>query len=170
MTASYTIRPIEPRDDAAVAALIRQVMPEFGAQGAGFAITDPEVDAMCSAYSIPRAAYWVVEVDGTLCGGGGLAPLEGGDHDTCELRKMYFQPHIRGMGAGRALITLCLDEARRHGFRRCYLETLTNMHEAQRLYRAAGFSPIDSRLGATGHFGCNAFFIRDLQDGTSASD
>jgi hypothetical protein len=37
---NYLIRPIEPRDDAAVAAIIRAVMPEFGAVGDGFAIND----------------------------------------------------------------------------------------------------------------------------------
>ena len=37
---SFTIRPIEARDDDAVAAIIRAVMPEFGADGPGFAIHD----------------------------------------------------------------------------------------------------------------------------------
>jgi putative acetyltransferase len=158
----YSIRPIEPRDDPAVAALIRRVMPEFGADGPGFAITDPEVDAMSAAYGEPGAAYWVVEVAGEIQGGGGIAALEGGPDDVCELRKMYFLPELRGRGAGRALIARCLDEARRHSYRRCYLETLGNMDDAQRLYRAAGFTQIPQRLGATGHFGCNAFFLREL--------
>ena len=38
MTAPWTLRPIEARDDAAIAAIIRSVMPEFGAGGEGFAI------------------------------------------------------------------------------------------------------------------------------------
>jgi putative acetyltransferase len=36
-----TIRPIRPGDDRFVAAIIRTVMPEFGAGGPGFAINDP---------------------------------------------------------------------------------------------------------------------------------
>ena len=51
---NYVIRPIEPRDEAAVATIIRKVMPEFGAVGEGFAINDPEVDWMHRAYSTPR--------------------------------------------------------------------------------------------------------------------
>ena len=43
---SATIRPIHSDDDAAMAAIIRSVMPEFGATGSGFAISDPEVDWM----------------------------------------------------------------------------------------------------------------------------
>ena len=158
----YCIRPISADDDAAVAELIRTVMPEFGASGPGFAIVDPEVDAMSVAYSAPRSAYWVVEADGAIAGGGGIAPLEGGDADTCELRKMYFLRTLRGRGAGRELITRCLEQARRFDFGQCYLETLGNMDAAQRLYRAAGFAPIERPLGNTGHFGCNAFFLRQL--------
>jgi len=162
MDADFTIRPIRREDDAAVASLIRTVMPEFGASGPGFAIHDPEVAAMSQAYSAPRSAYWVVELGGRICGGGGIAPLEGGDEDTCELRKMYFLPELRGRGAGRALIGLCLQRAREFGFRRCYLETLDGMHEAQKLYRAAGFEPLCAPMGSTGHFGCNTFFARAL--------
>ena len=38
--APWNIRPIEAGDDAAMASIIRTVMPEFGACGDGFAIKD----------------------------------------------------------------------------------------------------------------------------------
>ena len=60
-----------------MAAIIRAVMPEFGAVGDGFAINDPEVDWMHRAYSAPRCAYFVLERDGVVIGGGGVAPLAG---------------------------------------------------------------------------------------------
>lgn len=158
----FLIRPIEPRDDAAVATIIRSVMPEFGASGPGFAIHDPEVAGMSAAYARPRCAYFVVERDAVLLGGGGVAPLDGADADTCELRKMYFLPALRGLGAGRALMGTCLEAARAAGFRRCYLETLAGMDAAQRLYERSGFARIAGPLGATGHFGCNRFYLREL--------
>lgn len=158
----YLLRPIEPRDDAAVAAIIRSVMPEFGAGGAGFAIHDAEVDAMCTAYAQPRSAYFVVEVNGTLLGGGGVAPLEHGEADVCELRKMYFLPEARGIGAGHAMLARCLEAASGFGFKRCYLETLTGMDAAQHLYRAYGFTPLCAPLGRTGHGGCDRWYIRAL--------
>jgi putative acetyltransferase len=160
--AAFTIRPIEPRDDAIVAAVIRTVMPEFGACGSGFAINDPEVDWMHRAYSAPRSAYFVVERNGIVEGGGGVAQLEGGDADTCELRKMYFLPSLRGLGAGAALMSRCLATARDLGFRRCYLETLSGMDAAMRLYERSGFRRIDGPMGATGHGGCNTFYLREL--------
>lgn len=160
--AGYAIRPIVVADDAAMAAIIRSVMPEFGANGSGFAISDPEVDWMSRAYTEPRHAYFVVEREGVVLGGGGIAPLAGGDVDTCELRKMYFLREARGIGAGTALMAHCLDAAQDAGFLQCYLETLTGMDEAQRLYERSGFRSIDGPMGATGHGGCNTFYLREL--------
>jgi putative acetyltransferase len=158
----YLIRPIEPSDNTAVAAIIRAVMPEFGADGPGFAIHDAEVDSMCEAYARPRSAYFVVERDGVVIGGGGVAPLDGGEPDVCELRKMYFLPQARGIGAGNAMMQRCLDTARAHGFRHCYLETLTGMDAAQALYRRHGFTTLDAPMGGTGHFSCDQFYLREL--------
>lgn len=158
----FILRPIAAADDAAVANIIRTVMPEFGATGDGFAINDPEVDWMHRAYAAPRCAYFVVERDGRVMGGGGVAPLEGGDAGTCELRKMYFLPALRGTGAGAALMARCLEAARGFGFTQCYLETLCGMHAAQRLYERSGFRRIDGPMGATGHGGCDVFYLRAL--------
>ena len=159
---TFTIRPITAADNAAVADIIRSVMPEFGADGPGFAIHDAEVSTMAEAYAIPRAAYFVVELDGVVRGGGGIAALIDGDADTCELRKMYFRPELRGLGAGAALMSVCLDAAKHHGFKRVYLETLTGMDAAKKLYRKSGFTPIPAALGRTGHFSCDSFFVREV--------
>jgi len=158
----FHIRPIQAGDDARMAEIIRTVMPEFGASGAGFAINDPEVDWMSRAYAEPRCAYFVVEREGVVQGGGGIAPLVGGDADTCELRKMYFLPALRGLGAGAALMARCLQAARDAGFRQCYLETLSGMDAAMKLYERSGFRRIDHALGDTGHGGCNTFYLLPL--------
>jgi putative acetyltransferase len=104
----------------------------------------------------------VVERDGKVEGGGGVAPLLGGDPATCELRKMYFLPTLRGLGAGRTLMSRCLDAARDFDYRRCYLETLAGMDAAMRLYEHSGFQRLEAPLGDTGHGGCNAWYLRDL--------
>lgn len=156
------IRPIRTADDAAMADIIRTVMPEFGANGDGFAINDPEVDWMSRAYAQPRCAYFVVERGGRVLGGAGVAPLEGGDAATCELRKMYFLREARGSGMGEAMMQRCLQAARGLGFARCYLETLCGMDAAMRLYARSGFVRIDAPLGATGHGGCDSFYLRQL--------
>jgi putative acetyltransferase len=158
----FKIRPITAADDAAMASVIRTVMPEFGAVGDGFAINDPEVDWMTRAYAEPGCAYFVIEREGKVMGGAGVAPLTGGDPDVCELRKMYFLPELRGLGAGAAMMAICLDAARDLGFKCCYLETLRGMDAAMRLYERSGFLRIAKPMGATGHGGCNAFYFREL--------
>src|SRR5690606_21083109 len=145
-----------------MAGIIRTVMHEFGACGDGFAIKDPEVDWMSRAYAQPRSAYFVLERGDVVLGGGGMAPLEGGDADTCELRKMYFLAEARGIGAGSAMMARCLEAARAAGFRRCYLETLAGMGAAMKLYERSGFRRIPTPMGATGHGGCNTFYLLAL--------
>jgi putative acetyltransferase len=156
------IRPIAAADDGAVAAIIRTVMPEFGAQGPGFAINDPEVDHMSAAYARPGAVYFVVTDGERILGGGGVAPLEHGEPRVCELRKMYFLDEARGRGAGAALLTRCLDAARAFGYATCYLETLARMDAARKLYARFGFVPLAAPMGRTGHFGCDSYYALAL--------
>jgi putative acetyltransferase len=158
---SFSIRAITAADNAAVTAIIRSVMPEFGADGPGFAIHDAEVNDMFGAYTHPGRAYFVVESEGKVGGGGGVAPLDG-ESGVCELRKMYFLPELRGRGAGAALMHRCLDAARSLTYERCYLETLAGMDAAQKLYERFGFARITGPMGSTGHFGCNRFYLLDL--------
>lgn len=160
---THRIRPLEPRDDPQVAALIREVMPEFGAVGPGFAIEDPEVDSMHAAYAGAHAGYWVVVDEGDhVVGGAGYAALEGGPEGVCELRKMYLRATVRGLGLGAALLTTILEHAAAAGFTRCYLETLEHMHAAKRLYERFGFEAQPGPMGATGHHGCDAWYVRSL--------
>lgn len=168
--ASYAIRPIKAGDRAAVARLIRVVMPEFDAKGPGFAINDPEVDDMYGAYRAAQSGYFVVTRPDArtgadvVVGGAGYAPLAGGDGKTCELRKMYFMPEVRGLGLGHKLLAECLAQATRAGFERMYLETLAAMSQARALYERSGFSRLSHPMGATGHFGCNSFYVKDLPE------
>ena len=105
---AFRIRDIEPEDNPALGAVIREVLPGTGAPLEGTAFADPSLDAMYETYSEPRSRYWVVEGRGRVWGGGGIAPLAGGDPDTCELQKMYFMEEIRGRGLGQALLRKAL--------------------------------------------------------------
>jgi putative acetyltransferase len=160
---SSRIRPILPEDNSAVANIIRTVMPEFGASGKGFAIHDREVDDMLRAYTQPRTAYFVCEIDGTVVGGGGVAPLEGGDENTCELKKMYFLPEGRGKGLGQQVLDACLKAATEIGYTYCYLETFNTMQQAMKLYEKNGFQKIPGPCGNTGHFACDTFYRKKLK-------
>jgi putative acetyltransferase len=164
MTAPWILRPIRLQDDQSIAQIIHSVMTEFGCEGAGFAIHDTEVDSMSRHYQASDSAYYVVTQAGKVYGGAGFARLQGtsSDEAVCELRKMYYLTATRGLGLGRAMIELVLDEMRNAGYRRCYLETTSWMDRAQNLYRHAGFSEQVDPEGQTGHHGCDTFFSRQL--------
>ena len=157
----FRIRRIEPRDDPAMAAVIRSVMTELGASGPGFAIHDPEVDGMSAAYSAPRHDYFVLVRGDEVLGGAGYGQLTGAEPHVCELRKMYFYPRARGAGLGARMLEHVLAEARGAGYTLCYLETLRSMTAARKLYEAFGFTPAGP-MGNTGHFSCDAWYTRPL--------
>lgn len=156
------LRRLEPTDNPAVRDIIRTVMPELGASGQGFAIHDSEVENMYGTYTQPRSSYFVWEENGKILGGGGVAPLQGGDADTCELKKMYFLPEGRGKGLGQIVLTECLKAASSHGYKICYLETFNTMTNAMKLYEKNGFKKTSGPCGNTGHFSCDTFYKKML--------
>lgn len=156
------IRPIQAADNAATAAVIRQVLTEYGLNREGFAFVDAELDSLFEHYRAPHAAYFVAEVDGRIMGGAGFGPLLGGDEGTAELKKMYLLPEARGLGLGRALMDALLPLVKAGGYTRLYLETMPSMKDAIRVYQKYGFQPIDQPMGNTGHHGCQAFYVRSI--------
>lgn len=157
-----SIRLIQEPDNAQVANVIRTVMTEYGAVGEGYSIADAEVDDMFGNYADEKSCYYVIDNGGVISGGAGIAPLVGGAATTCELRKMFFMPELRGRGLGRQLITLLMDEARTRRFALCYLETLERMERANLLYKKAGFKLLEGPLGNTGHCSCELCYALEL--------
>lgn len=162
LQADYLIRPIRKQDNAQVAQVIRDVMTEFQAVGEGYSIEDVEVDDMFGNYRDKRSCYHVITIDDLIVGCGGFGPLQGGGKSTCELRKMFFKPEIRGIGLGYRLLSLLMDEAEKRGYRKCYLETLNRMDRASQLYLKNGFKLLDGPRGKTGHCACDCWYMREF--------
>ena len=156
------LHSIRKEDNAAIAAIIRAVLTEFGCTAPGFAIHDPEVDRMYETYQQPKSAYFVMVCDGKVIGGGGLAPLAGTTQNISELQKFYILPEYRGRGFGHRLLDECLKFARKNGFNRCYIETVEQMQQAESLYHKIGFERIPMPLGNTGHHACNRWYMKIL--------
>lgn len=101
---SPVMRRLTLQDNPAIARVIRQVSAEYGLTAdKGYTVADPNLDELYQVYSQPGHAYWVVEYEGEVVGGGGIAPLAGSESDICELQKMYFLPAIRGKGLAKKL-------------------------------------------------------------------
>jgi putative acetyltransferase len=162
LQSKYTVRLIQKQDNAQVARLIRNVMTEFRAVGEGYSIGDPEVDDIHGSYRTKRSCYYVIALDNKMVGCGGIGPLAGADKFTCELRKMFFLPETRGIGLGRRLLLLLMDEARKRDYRKCYLETLDRMWRANELYQKNGFQLLEEPIGNTGHGSCDRWYLLNL--------
>lgn len=163
LSPTLALRRITEPDNRAIAAVIRQVSAEYGLTAdKGYTVADPNLDELFQVYSQPGAAYWVVEQNGEVVGGGGVAPLGCSEPDICELQKMYFLSSARGQGLAKKLALMALDHAREQGFKQCYLETTAFLTEAIRLYEHLGFEHISEVLGCTGHVDCEVRMLKPL--------
>ncbi|PKA81903.1 putative acetyltransferase [Ulvibacter sp. MAR_2010_11] len=159
---SPIIRPIEKKDNVQIAKIIRSVLEDFGVPKIGSAYADVSLNAMYENYDVPGAAYFVLEENGRLIGGGGVAQLANYDGKVCELQKMYFLPEARGRGMGTKMIDTCLQAAQDLGYEHCYLETMSYMEAAQKLYKKYGFEYLEGAMGDTGHYACGVHMIKTL--------
>ena len=158
----YVLRPLTKADNSQVADVIRKVSAEYGLTAdKGYGVADPTLDDMYSVYDQQGAAYWVVEYQGEIVGGGGFAPLAG-EPNVCELQKMYFLPQTRGHGLAKRIVALSLQLAKQFGYQQCYLETTECLREAVGLYEKLGFKHLDAPLGQTGHDACEVVMLKTL--------
>ena len=159
---TISIRPIEPQDNPFVEALIKSVFDELDLPKTGTAYEDISLKTMFENYNCENSIYFVLEKEGRIIGGAGVAALENPSNGVCELQKMYFLPEARGLGFGTQLMQICLENAKTFGFESCYLETLPQMNDAQKLYVKSGFDYLDKPLGLTGHTSCPIWMLKKL--------
>lgn len=158
--ADVQIRTIQPRDNAALARVIRETLKEFGANKPGTVYYDETTDRLSEIFTVPGSMYYVAEYKGEIVGGGGIYPTAGLPEGTCELVKMYILPSVRGIGLGSALIQKSLDFAKDYGYQQVYLETMPELQQALKTYAKFGFQYIDAPLGESGHFGCDLWMLK----------
>ena len=157
------IRAVNQSDNKYLAVILREVLVEMEIPQKGSAYEDPELDNMYEAYQFSRSEYFVVEDDKKILGGAGISQLKDADINICELQKMYFHKNLRGRGIGQKMIEICLDFALESGYEKCYIETMPNMVDAQKLYLKTGFQYINSPLGNTGHNACPVWMIKKIK-------
>jgi putative acetyltransferase len=86
----------------------------------------------------PEITFWTAWEKETLLGCGALkelSPIHG------EIKSMRTPKSLRGKGAGRSVLSVIIETARKRGYQRLSLETGTHpaFEPAQRMYMSAGF-------------------------------
>jgi len=134
------IRTATDHDRERVVALVFGILSEYGLPPDPEA-KDSDLNDIEANYIRSGGVFELIEDrEGNLVGTYGLYPLS---KDTCELRKMYFVPRIRGRGLGRQVLERAVSHARRLGYKAIVLETISVLKEAIRLYTRFGFVPIE---------------------------
>lgn len=161
-TPSFQIRPIQERDNAEMAEVIRSVMREHKIDRPGSVYTDPTTDQLYALFQKTGSCYFVLEDRGRLLGGCGIFPTDGLPESCAELVKLYLASGLRGKGWGEKLMQHSIDAAYAMGYRKIYLESMPELNKAIGLYEKLGFKPLRAAMGNSGHYACDVWMLLDL--------
>ena len=156
------IRKIIADDNAALAHIIRNSLLEFNAAKPGTVYFDETTDHLSDVFANENSAYFVLEINGEVAGGAGFYPTKDLPPGTCELVKMYLAKKFRRKGFGEMLLRKCLEEAKKSGYKKMYLESMPELVNALPMYEKNGFQYLPNALGNSGHTGCDVWMTRDL--------
>jgi putative acetyltransferase len=156
------IRPIESRDNEALAKVIRTALAEFGANKPGTVYFDPTTDDLFELFRTPGSYYYVATIDEKVVGGCGIFPTENLPQGTCELVKLYVAKEARETGLGKQLMEKSMSWAKENGYTQVYLESMPELKKAVSIYEKVGFQPLDHPLGNSGHDGCDIWMLKAL--------
>lgn len=96
--------------------------------------------AVDSADMTPPTGWFVLaRVDGQAVGCGALIRLDG---ETCEIKRVWASPAVRGMGVATRIMDVLEELACEAGFARVWLDTNGTLTEAQAMYRNRGYREI----------------------------
>ena len=154
------ISGMSDNDTEPVKEMVRQEIGAYEEAGTVLASTFRRLDRFAAVYDAPGSIYIVARdqrstsaaAAGVIIGGAGLGPLHGlsPTEGVGEIRDLVVRPEWRGHGIGARLLKRCLDEAKRLGYQRLYLEATPQMEQAQKLFIRYGFRPVTTGLAKVG--------------------
>lgn len=135
-----SIAPARFPDDIEVARnLFMEYIKALGVD-LSFQDVDAELAELPGKYAPPAGIILIARDHvGYPVGCAALRPLA--EPGTCEMKRLYVHPQVRGQDLGRRLVEAIIDYSRRANYARVLLDTLASMHAAQKLYVSLGFRP-----------------------------
>ncbi|WP_440898768.1 GNAT family N-acetyltransferase [Bacillus cereus] len=155
------IREMKKEDNAKVKEIIQDSLKSLGLALPGTAYFAPQLNDLHQYYNnLEHANYWVVEMEGEVVGGIGIAPFN--EHDkVCELQRLYLIPKAQGLGFSKKLMETALSFASKQ-YDKCYLETMHELKTACILYEKFGFILLNEPLPGFEHATMNAWYIKSF--------
>lgn len=157
------IRPIKPEDDEPLSKIIRDCFEEFHAPLKNTVYDDPTTLHVSDLIKGKKAGYYILEIEGKVSGGCGFYPTEGLPEGMCELVKYYLCPEARHKGFGTKIFLHVIEEAKKAGYKKIYIESFPEFGKAVSIYERAGFKRIEHSIGNSGHTACTIFMVKDFE-------
>lgn len=99
---------------------------------------EEEVNSLPGKYAPPDGRLYIVKYDGKYSGCIALRKLEDG---ICEMKRLYLNEELRGMGIGKKLVELIINDAKQIGYLKMRLDTIKEkMPKAVEIYLKHGFT------------------------------
>jgi GNAT superfamily N-acetyltransferase len=136
------VDPDEPEARRLRAAMEEEIDRLYADRGQSLQSANPAGDDLRA----PHGTFLLALEDGTAVGCAGLKHL---DERTCEIKRMYLDPGVRGRGLSRLLLAATEDLARARGYEIARLDTADRQPTAKRLYTSAGYREIPDYNGNT---------------------
>jgi putative acetyltransferase len=155
------IRPIQPQDNAQLAAIIRHNLEQVGLDIPGTAYFDPELDHLSDYYATqtqPATYFVLVDDQDQVKGGAGVVAFS---REVAELQKLYLADDVKGQGYSYQLMQAVLDFARQH-YKKLYLETHSSLKAAVHLYEKLGFQRLPGQIQGGAHATMDIFMEKVL--------
>jgi ribosomal protein S18 acetylase RimI-like enzyme len=128
--------------------LVRVLLEEYGKWGVNVGLAYPEeyqafleqIANLPGVFAPPDGCVLLAKYQGRTSGCVALRKLT---EDTCEMKRLYVTPEMRGRSIGRALAIAVIEQARKIGYTRMRLDTVASMRAAKALYKSLGFKEIE---------------------------
>lgn len=144
---NVVIDSMTPKDEKCLRELIRRNISGYQEAGSVIASSLRRLENFGDIYRAEGSVFLVARDEsheGLCVGGAGIGPLHGlaPAEGLGEVRDLVVDQECRGQGIGARIIKRCLEEAKKMGYHKLYLETTPQMEDAQKLFLRYGFRPI----------------------------